>query len=140
MKRLSVAVLVDEAVTKDADGNDVNAPRTQEEIDQIMDLVRKAVGYNVDRGDEVTVVSMPFTQTQDEIELTEPPPRSIEDWINLLWKPVLGLLCLLVLLGVMRSMKPKRLAARITMRSASVSTGESSITTPRYSSGRSKAA
>ncbi len=105
MKRLSVAVLVDEAVTKDADGNDVNAPRPQEELDQIMDLVRKAVGYNVDRGDEVTVVSMPFTQTQDEIELTEPPPRSIEDWINLLWKPVLGLLCLLVLLGVMRSMK-----------------------------------
>ena len=59
--KLSVAVLVDGRYTTDEEGNKTYNPRSQEELDQIATLVRSAVGYDVDRGDSVEVVNMPFT-------------------------------------------------------------------------------
>ena len=77
----------------------------QEELDQIKALVQGAVGFNVDRGDEVTVVSMNFTPTPAEVELTQEQEMTWQDYLNLLWKPVLGFLFVLVLVGIMFSMR-----------------------------------
>jgi flagellar M-ring protein FliF len=62
IKRLSVAVVVDGVYTADPNGDPVYAPRSAEEIAQILTLVRSAVGYSESRGDSVEVVNMQFAE------------------------------------------------------------------------------
>lgn len=69
LKRLSVAVVVDGTYTDDGQGNMTYAPRSADEITQILTLVRSAVGYSAERGDTVEVVNMQFAQRP---ELTPP--------------------------------------------------------------------
>lgn len=59
-RRLSVAVLVDGIYTTDAKGEQVYKPRTKEELEQIGALVRSAIGFNKERGDDLEVVNMRF--------------------------------------------------------------------------------
>ena len=72
IQRTSVAVLVNTAskVTEGADKKEVreSVPRSAEELEKIRRLVMGAVGYNQARGDEVTVVEMPFDTTQRDRE------------------------------------------------------------------------
>lgn len=58
VKRLAVAVVIDAVPTEGPNGT--AAPRTQPEIDKLAQLVRSAVGFDEDRGDIVTVESVPF--------------------------------------------------------------------------------
>lgn len=61
VKRLSVAVAVDGVTAVGKDGKPgAYTPRSAEEMQRIEQLVRAAVGYNADRGDQVTVVNVPF--------------------------------------------------------------------------------
>ena len=60
IERLSIAVLVDGTYEKDADGKTVYKPRTAEEMNQIIALVKSAVGFDADRGDKVEVENMRF--------------------------------------------------------------------------------
>ncbi len=64
IQRLTAAVLVDGTYkeVKDKDGKVSRefVPRTAEEIAHFTALVKSAVGFNADRGDQVEVVSMPF--------------------------------------------------------------------------------
>lgn len=62
IKRLSVAVVVDGVYSADTSGNPVYAPRSADEISQILTLVRSAVGYSETRGDSVEVVNMQFAE------------------------------------------------------------------------------
>jgi flagellar M-ring protein FliF len=62
IKRLSVAVVVDGIYTTDQNGVPVYAPRSADEIAQILTLVRSAVGYAEARGDSVEVVNMQFAE------------------------------------------------------------------------------
>lgn len=64
LKQLSAAVLIDggyEAV-KGADGKETRKyiPRTEEELKKYEEIVKKSIGYNAERGDQVEVVSIPF--------------------------------------------------------------------------------
>lgn len=63
VKRLSIAVLVDGTYKKGADGKETYSPRAAEEITQITDLVKTAVGFKEDRGDTIKVVNMRFSET-----------------------------------------------------------------------------
>lgn len=61
IQRLSVAVAVDGVRPVGADGAPGEyAPRSEDEMERIEQLVRTAVGYDEARGDQVTVVNMPF--------------------------------------------------------------------------------
>lgn len=60
VKRLSVAVLLNEAETVDANGNTVSTPRTEEELGALRELVTMAAGVNADRGDTLTIQSLSF--------------------------------------------------------------------------------
>lgn len=62
IKRLSVAVVVDGIYATDSSGNTTYAPRSADEIAQILTLVRSAVGYSATRGDSVEVVNMQFAE------------------------------------------------------------------------------
>ncbi len=69
IKSLSVAVLVDGKYTAKEDGTQDYAPRTDDELKKIEDLVKKAVGFDEARGDKVKVENMQFKQ----IEITDVP-------------------------------------------------------------------
>jgi len=61
IQRLSVAVAVDGVRPVGEDGTPGEyAARSEEEMARIEELVRTAVGYDEARGDQVTVVNMPF--------------------------------------------------------------------------------
>ena len=65
IKRLSVAVAVDGVSTYDKKGKSTYTPRTADEMKHIDDLVRSAVGFNGQRGDQVTVVNVRFSHDDD---------------------------------------------------------------------------
>jgi flagellar M-ring protein FliF len=72
VKRLSVVVLVDGTYTAQQGSKEKKyAARTEDELKQFEDMVKKAVGFFADRGDEVRVVNMPFEGVSQE-ELSEP--------------------------------------------------------------------
>jgi len=60
IKRLSVAVLVDGRSEAGENGAVTHVARTDEELDKLGALVKKAVGFNAERGDTVEVVNIPF--------------------------------------------------------------------------------
>mgnify|MGYP001793018453 CR=1 FL=1 len=60
IKRLTVAVLVNDLVETADDGTTTTTPRTPEELAALEELVASAVGLNRDRGDILTLRSMPF--------------------------------------------------------------------------------
>ncbi|GAH95999.1 unnamed protein product, partial [marine sediment metagenome] len=59
--RLSVAVLVDGRY-EGQDKEKKYIPRTPEEIKSIQTIAEKAVGYDVDRGDQIEVVNIAFQE------------------------------------------------------------------------------
>jgi flagellar M-ring protein FliF len=62
IKRLSVAVAVDGLSTPQKGGKpDLYAPRTADEMKRIEQLVRSAVGYDAQRGDQISVVNVRFS-------------------------------------------------------------------------------
>lgn len=60
LKKLSVAVLVNDIAIPQEDGTITWTPRPQEELAQLQTLVASAVGYDESRGDVVTLQSMQF--------------------------------------------------------------------------------
>jgi flagellar M-ring protein FliF len=92
LRRLSVAVLVNERMTGTAD-NPAFAPRTAAELARIDTLVRTAVGFDSTRGDVVSVVSVPFTVPPPPVAEPETKPTVITR-IREYEKPVLNVLAL----------------------------------------------
>src|SRR5690606_21185649 len=59
IRKLSVAVLIDGAA-KGGEGAKEFVPRPAEELERYKELVKKAVGFSEERGDQIEVVSAPF--------------------------------------------------------------------------------
>ena len=68
IKRVSVAVLVDGIYSKDTSGGIAYAPRAKEDIDRIAALVRSAMGFDQQRGDQIEVVNLRFAEGPALIE------------------------------------------------------------------------
>ncbi len=60
IRRLTVAVLVNDQTTVDAAGVATVTPRTEEELSALRELVASAVGFDETRGDVITIKSMQF--------------------------------------------------------------------------------
>lgn len=60
IKRLSAAVVVNFKSITDPKGNTKQVPLTQEEVAQIDELVKQAIGFTTERGDKVNVVNQQF--------------------------------------------------------------------------------
>ena len=60
VRRISVAVLINGVVVEDAAGVATVEPRDAAEIQALDDLVRSAIGFDAERGDQVTIRSMAF--------------------------------------------------------------------------------
>jgi flagellar M-ring protein FliF len=60
LKRLTVAVVVDDKVVRNADGTEAHVPWTENELERLSILVRDAVGFSAVRGDSVNVLNSAF--------------------------------------------------------------------------------
>lgn len=74
LKRLSVAVVLDQKETTDASGNVTRTAFAPEEIDQIKKLISDAVGLVAERGDSLEVMNAAFVaEEQPQIAPIETP-------------------------------------------------------------------
>ncbi len=101
LKRLSVAVVLDDKVAINAETGEVTrTPWAAADIERFKRLVQDAVGFDASRGDSVSVINAAFTDQQEEIfEI----PFYSQPWFWDIIKQVLGILFILVLVfGVLR--------------------------------------
>jgi len=101
IRRLSVAVLVDESPVDDAtEARTLN----DEELARYTAVVKEAVGFNAARGDSVVVLGQPFLRIEDPVNLEEPPIWQ-RPFVKDAVKQVLGaLIVLAIAFGVVRPM------------------------------------
>lgn len=71
IRRLTVAVLVDGITTTNADGTTSWEARPEEELNSLGELVKSAIGFDVARGDLVTIESMQFSTPVESGTLVE---------------------------------------------------------------------
>lgn len=110
LRRLSVAVVVDDVTAAGADGKVNVRERTPEEIERLTDLVREAVGFDARRGDTVRVMNSSFLSPEPVADLPEIPIWE-QGWFMDIIKQVGGLLLVLVLIFVVLKPAMKRLTA-----------------------------
>ena len=118
IKRIAAAVLVDDVVeSKDDSGKVVEAhrKRTPEEMKQIEEVAKAALGWDTGRGDQISVQNIPFQIPESE----KPVPPSLPDRVRIVTERWTGLLryvgvfalFLLVYVLLLRPVKTRVLAA-----------------------------
>jgi flagellar M-ring protein FliF len=100
LKRLSVAVVVDDRVKANEDGALQRVPLTDEELARFKNLVRDAVGVDEARGDNLSLVNISFqSEVEDDISL----PIWQQAWFwDVMKQAAGGLAVLLIIFGVLR--------------------------------------
>lgn len=103
IKRLSIAVVVDNKTGKNEEGEVISIPYTPEELTRLTALVKEAVGFSALRGDTVNVTNVAFTPPV--VEETPVIPFWEKQWVWVAFKQVMVVLLLLFLLfGLLRPM------------------------------------
>ena len=117
VNRISVAVLVDGAYSKNEKGELVYKERTKEELDRIAALVRSAIGFEQKRGDQVEVVNLKFAEGPQVAPINEPTgffgmlQFTKDDIMYVIELGVMMLLGLVVLFMVIRPLVKRILAS-----------------------------
>jgi len=102
IRKLSVAVLVDDLRKVDGNGTVTRTPLNDAAIARILSLVKEAVGYDSSRGDSVNVINASFYEPEKqealpEVGLFEKP------WVqNIIKQSLGGLVVLILIFGVLR--------------------------------------
>ncbi|GAB3480902.1 flagellar basal-body MS-ring/collar protein FliF [Marinomonas epiphytica] len=103
VRRLSVAVVVDDIVSIDPESSAVvRTPWSDDELGRLTLLVRDAVGYDPSRGDSVSVINSPFALPEPEEPIAEVPFYQQTWFLNLLQPTLVGVFVLILLLVVVR--------------------------------------
>ncbi|NOT85318.1 MAG: flagellar M-ring protein FliF [Methylococcaceae bacterium] len=101
LKRLSVAVVVDNKRLVQ-DGESISQAYSQEEINRFTDLVKQAIGFNAERGDQVTVTNSAF-RVVEEMEALPAAALWEQAWfMDLLKQVAAALVVLFLVFGVLR--------------------------------------
>ncbi len=117
VNRISVAVLVDGAYTKNEKGELVYQERAKDQLDRIATLVRSAIGFDQKRGDQVEVVNLKFAEAPMVAPISEPTGLlgmlqfTKDDVMYVIELGVMMLLSLVVLFMVIRPLVRRILAA-----------------------------
>lgn len=103
IRRLSVAVVLDDKISLDENGLIVRQPLDEEELLRYRRLVSDTVGLDETRGDTLSVVNASFVVAPtEELETT---PIWKESWFwNLIKQLLAGLAVLIIIFGVIRPM------------------------------------
>jgi flagellar M-ring protein FliF len=117
VNRISVAVLVDGAYSKNEKGEMVYQDRSKEQLDRIAALVRSAIGFDQKRGDQVEVVNLRFAEAPAVVLPPEPTGLlgmlqfTKDDVMYVIELGVMMLLGLVVLFMVIRPLVKRILTA-----------------------------
>lgn len=104
VRRLSVAVVIDERQKTNDKGEVERTPLAEDELKRITALVREAVGFDEKRGDTISVISAAFAQPE-QIEALPEPPLWKQPWVWDVVKQVAGgVVVLFLVFGVLRPM------------------------------------
>jgi flagellar M-ring protein FliF len=113
VKKLSVAVLVDGTVNVAEDGTKTYTARPDEELKQIETLVKSAIGFDAKRGDQVSVVNMPFAEIDVEPITSTDQILGFEktDLLDAAQVIVVAIMMILVVLLVLQPMVSKLMSS-----------------------------
>lgn len=107
LKSLSVAVLVD-GTYEDKEGTKTFVPRPTEELTKLDDLIKKAIGFSSDRGDQVKIETMAFQQPETDLtaasEAWYQKKTTFGFLISVIGNVLVVIMALLVFLFVIRPM------------------------------------
>ena len=102
IRRLSVAVIIDDQEVVGEDGVPVMQSLSDADIEEFGRLAREAIAFDEARGDTVLVFNRPF-QPEEEIEPVEPLPIWEQSWLwNMVKQVLIGLSVLLIVLLIIR--------------------------------------
>lgn len=113
IQNLSIGVLVNHAFTLDENGERQFAPRPQEELDQIAELISSAAGVNAQRGDTLEVINLQFATVEESFEVTDDLGLlglTRDDIMQLAEMVVLGIVAILTVLLVLRPLVARIIA------------------------------
>ncbi|ACE83465.1 flagellar basal-body MS-ring/collar protein FliF [Cellvibrio japonicus] len=104
LKRLTVAVVVDDKVVRNAEGVETRVPWTDAELERLSILVRDAVGFSAVRGDSVNVLNSPFSGIDASVQTqVEDAMPWWQQWIMANIKYLAGILVILIVVfGLLR--------------------------------------
>lgn len=115
IQRLSVAAVINDIpkeVKKGEKTEIVFEPRSQEQLKKLEEIVKNAVGIDVTRSDQFSLVSIPFEVKQIEefnVEGSSTMLPDVNEWINLVFIVVAIAASLLVLKSLMKRLKSERI-------------------------------
>ena len=102
VKRISVAVVIDDKKDIAEDGTVTTTPRTEDELKRITALVKEAVGFNAQRGDTVNIINAAFVSPVT-IEALPDVPVWEQAWFAPIVKQSLAaLIVLYIIFGVIK--------------------------------------
>ncbi len=133
LRRLSVAVLVDGVYARASAGGEATyQPRSPEELERIGSLVRTAIGFDRQRGDQVEVINLRFADAPQVVDLKEQTfwqqmfSFTKEDMLRAIELGVIALLTLIVLMTVVRPLLRQVLGPDAQRRTSSAGEGGAS--------------
>jgi flagellar M-ring protein FliF len=108
VKKISVAVAVDGATAPAGKNGKPGAytPRSAEEMQRIEQLVRTAVGFDQQRGDQVTVVNVRFATAEDPDGVSAASPLMGFDKNDIMRAAELGVLAIVAILMMLFIVRP----------------------------------
>lgn len=115
IKRLSVAAVINDIPKEVKKGNKTEVvfePRSQDQIRKLEDIIKNAVGVDVTRNDQFSIVNIPFETkvNVDEVEETTASTlQNADEMINLVFVVVAIVLSLFVLKNLMKRLKNEKI-------------------------------
>ena len=96
IRRISVSVAVDYLPTVGENGETTMTPRSVEALSNIRRLLQGGVGFDMQRGDALEVVTVPFVREDSALDFELPLLE--QDWFMKMLRLVLGALVIIVLI------------------------------------------
>jgi flagellar M-ring protein FliF len=113
VKRISVAVIVDGTYKETAGSKGTKTkqyvPRPPEEMKNLEAIIKRAIGYNEKRGDQVELINLPFSWSIQEEDLKPEKGVIWKEYVVDFYKPAVSLLlALLFIFFVVRPLLKRR--------------------------------
>jgi len=102
IRRLSIAVVLDDKQELDDNDELVSKPWSDKELDRFTNLIKDAIGFNPKRGDTINIINSSFIQLP-EVEALPEPSLMEQPWVWDIAKQAVGALGLLIVVfGVLK--------------------------------------
>jgi flagellar M-ring protein FliF len=96
VRRLSAAVLIDGTYKKKDDGTYEYIPRSAEELSKLESIIKGAMGYDSNRGDQLQVVNVAFNTSPIAIDAEMKAGFALGDWLVLIAPLIKKILTLII--------------------------------------------